>query len=532
VYINPITYFIKQILIDPPETKLGLEKRKRVFSQKYRIPLLRNSQILASYQQNIKNGEIKRSNSLEKILCTKNTRTLSGVTPLAILTSPFACPGECIYCPALPDVPKSYLPDEPAVMRAEANKYHPVKQIVSRLKQYQSIGHPTDKIELIIKGATWSAYPIRYRTWFITRCYLACNQLNVAKKNYHTASLQKAQIKNETAKHRIIGINIETRPDLITPEEIKHLRLLGITKVELGVQSIYDDVLELVKRGHTVKEVSFATKLLKEAGFKVGYHLMPNLPGSSLKRDLEMFSIVFADSRFRPDSLKIYPCVVIPGTKLHQWFLRGKFKPYSQEKLEELLLEVKQVLPPYVRIDRLGRDIPANNIAGGYKKSNIRQIVQAGMEKKNLYCRCIRCREVRQSLKQPASINYSCSNYMASGGKEFFLTLNASPKPDLATKNKSYPEQKLLSILRLRFTAGNKAIIRDLHTFGASLPINKSGRGVQHLGFGKKLLKKAEEICRRKKYKQLWIISGVGARQYYQKLGYRLKNTYMIKDLN
>lgn len=523
MFIDSKSKLLDLVLEEKPKTKPALEKLKRHFARQRGDCLISNSDLLREYRRQVKTGRLEKSAHLENLLRTKKTRTLSGVTPVAVFTKAYPCPGNCVYCPTFEDIPKSYLADEPAVMRAEMNEYDPVRQIWSRLQQYKNIGHPTDKIELIIKGATWSAYPPEYQKWFITRCFQTCNQetppadLKFLKEKETT--LRAEQQRNETGPHRVIGINVETRPDLIDPSEISRLRSFGVTKVEIGVQSIYDEVLELIERGHQVADTVRATRLLKEAGFKVGYHIMPNLPGSDRDKDLEMFKTLFNDARFQPDNLKIYPCVVLPNSQLHKWYQQGEFRPYSQEELVNLLVDIKQLLPAYVRVDRVGRDIPVGNIAAGYKKSNIRQIVQDTLRRQGQTCRCVRCREIRQKTEGTKPTKLRRLKYPASDGTEIFLEYIGGD------------EWHLLAMLRLRLNADRRAIVRELHTYGVSLPLQSDKKGIQHRGLGKKLLKQAEDTARTNGYRELIVIAGIGVREYYRKLNYELRETYMVKNL-
>lgn len=423
-------------------------------------------------------------------------------------------------------MPKSYLSNEPAVMRAILNKFDPEKQVENRLKSLEAQGHPTDKIELIIIGGTWSYLPKNYQERFIKNCFDAANRK--LSKNLETA--QKA---NEKTKHRIIGITIETRPDFINEKEILHLRKLGVTRVELGAQSIYDDVLKFNLRGHTVKDTIRATKLLKDAGFKVCYHIMPNLPKSDLKRDEKIFKELFSNPDFQPDLLKIYPCAILKEAPLYKLWKAGKYKPYTEKQLINLLLEAKKQIPYYCRIQRLTRDIPSPSIViGPAKISNMRQVLAKTSEKQGWRCKCIRCREVKQDYYPKEKLYLFRQDYLASGGKEIFLSYE--------NKNRT----RLYSLLRLRISSKNQfilvledaAIIRELHTYGQLHPIINRGRtpvkSPQHKGLGKKLIKKAEEITKKEfGLKKIAVISGVGVRTYYKKLGYKLENTYMVKSL-
>lgn len=353
--------------------------------------------------------------------------------------------------------------------------------------------------------------------------------------------LRKEQKKNEKAKYRIVGLTLETRPDFIDKKEIEWMRKLGCTRVELGVQTIYDRILNMNQRGHLVLDTIRTTKLLKDAGFKICYHLMPNLYGSNLKKDLQMFVTIFSDSRFQPDLIKIYPCVVTKNSQLYRLFKRELYKSYSDQELMKLILQIKKIVPPYVRIQRLIRDIPAESIESGSKISNLRQVIHdqnqrsvtsnkrlAISDKLYAICQCIRCREIREDIKLPVKLNRI--DYRASSGKEIFL--------QYIDKN-----NRLYALLRLRINihtrcvnsphrVWKKAIIREVHTYGQMVPVGiNSKKDPQHSGLGKKLIETAEQIVKKEfKLKKISVISGVGVRDYYRKLGYRLKNTYMAKE--
>ena len=511
--------FVKQAIRASLTNDQKLENFKRKFAGKNKAEIFSNSLIIKAYRDLAAHKEIKVNTKFEKVLKLKKTRTISGVTPVAVFTKPFSCPGECVYCPVQKGIPKSYLDDEPAVMRAVTANFSAKKQVENRLQALYQIGHPTDKIELIVMGGTFSAIPYSERKKFILECLEVCNQ----KKS---KTLKEAQKNNEKALHRLVGVTFETRPDLIDELEIKRLRELGGTRVAIGVQSIYDDVLEKVKRGHKIKAAILATQLLKDAGFKVCYHLMPNLPGSTFKKDFEMFKKVFNNPDFCPDMVKIYPCVVTYQAPIYKWYKKGKFEPYTDQELIELLIKIKQVLPEWVRVNRLGRDIPIGNIAGGNKISNIRQVVQRKMKKKGLKCQCIRCREIRAKKKLKIEncklkINY----YSASGGREYFLQYVDKNNNLYALLRLRIPGKKVVfSVLK------NSSIIRELHTFGPAVPIaKKASIEPQHRGLGKKLIKKAEEITKKAGLAKISVISGIGVRDYYRKLGYKLVDDYMVK---
>ena len=472
------------------------------------------------------------------MLKTRPIRSLSGIVNISVLTKPYPCPGRCLYCPIEKGIPKSYVSGEPAVERAKKLKFNPYLQVKRRIEMLAIEGHPTDKVELRIVGGTWSYYPKKYQLWFVKKCFEACN-------GKMAGNLKKSQKLNEKAKHRIVGLSIETRPDFVNIEEInkfdsaasaaeiKWLRELGVTMVELGVQSIYDDVLKLNIRGHGAKETILATKLLKDAGFKVLYQMMPNLPGSNLKRDEEMFEELFKNPDFQPDLLKIYPCAILKTAPLYKWYLKKKYKPYSEKQLIGLFKKIKNAIPYYVRIQRISRDIPSLKIvAGPAKISNLRQMLADSMKKESWQCRCIRCREVREKYDPKEKLYLFRQDYKASGGKEIFLSLE-NPGSRTSVHYGAGKNRKLYSLLRLRITSTGGVIIRELHTYGPLVSIGKKERQkTQHIGLGKKLMAKAEEIVKKEfKLNKIVVISGIGVRNYFRKLGYKLKDTYMVKEI-
>lgn len=506
----------------------NLDSVKRSIARRFSIPVISNVEILKAYHNFCEKESVKPDKIIENLLIKRSVRSLSGVAVVSVLTKPYPCPGKCLYCPTEKGMPKSYLSNEPAVMRAVLNKFDPYKQVKTRLQSLALTGHPTDKIELIIIGGTWSYLPRKYQKWFVKRCFDACNKFNSklksqkSKPQLKTQNLNNLQKRNEKARHRIVGITIETRPDFINEKEIKNLRKLGVTRVELGVQNIYDDVLKLNLRGSGRKEIIEATKLLKNAGFKVCYHMMPNLPGSDLKRDKKMFEEIFSNPDFQPDLLKIYPCAILKEALLYKLWKQGKYNPYTEEQLTEVLKKIKKIIPHYVRISRLTRDIPSPSIvAGPAKISNMRQILEQESKKENWKCKCIRCREVGKNYNPKEKLFLFRQDYEASGGKEIFLSYES--------KNR----ERLYSLLRLRISDKNTPMIRELHTYGKlqSLQYPPSKLSPQHKGLGKKLIKEAEKIAQKSGYRKIAVISGIGVRGYYKKLGYKLDDTYMVKNL-
>ena len=500
-----------------------LDSLKRSFAKKVSKGMVKNSQLLEAYHKLVKEKRIKKDLETEHVLRIRKVRSLSGIVIVSVLTKPYPCPGKCIYCPQQDGAPKSYLREEPAVARAIKCNYQPYKQTQVRIKALEATGHPTDKIDLRIIGATWSFYPKNYQTWFIKRCFKAANDYPKNKKGAKT--LEKLQKENEKAKHRIIGVTIETRPDFIDIKEIKRLRKLGVTRVELGVQSVYNDILKINKRGHDIEQTIKATKLLKDAGFKICYQMMPNLAGSDIKRDFEMFEQLFSNPNFKPDYLKIYPCALLKEAPLYSVYKKGNFKPYTEKQLIKLLIKIKKIIPYWVRIQRIIRDIPTSYIVeGGTKTSNLRQMIAIMAKEQNWQCKCIRCREVKENYDPKEKLKLFREDYKASEGKEIFLSFE--------NENRT----KLYSLLRLRIPSEtalpilkDSAIVRELHTYGQLVAISKKEKAAQHKGLGKKLMKEAEKIAKQENRKQIAVISGVGVRGYYKKLGYGLKQTYMVK---
>jgi elongator complex protein 3 len=491
---------IRDLLDKNVTSSKELASVKRSFAKENKIDCPSNIALLREYHSLVNKKRIKKNSEIEKLLITRPVRSLSGVVNVSVLTKPYDCPGECIYCPKETNIPKSYLSGEPAVERAKKLKYDPYLQVKNRIESLELGGHPTDKIELRLIGGNWSSYTKKYKEWFVKRCFEACND----KKD---KTLKLSQKRNEVARHRIVGMSFETRPDFINQKEIDEMLLLGATKIEIGVQSLYDDVLLINKRGHGVKETIKATKLLKNAGFKVAYQMMLNLPGSNPQKDIEMFKELFSNPSFKPDYLKIYPCALVKEAPLYNLYLKGKYKPYTKEVLIETIKKIKKYIPIYVRIERIIRDIPSQLIVeGGAKSSNLRQFIDS-----QKICKCIRCREIKDIENEEVFLFRE--DYEASNGKEIFLSFE-----DKNRKN-------IYSILRLRITNSDTALIREVHVYGQATPIAK--KGSQHKGLGMLMVKEAEKIANKKR---IAIISGVGVRDYYRKkLGYRLSKTYMIK---
>ncbi|MFA5747025.1 MAG: tRNA uridine(34) 5-carboxymethylaminomethyl modification radical SAM/GNAT enzyme Elp3 [Candidatus Paceibacterota bacterium] len=532
---NTNRIMIKILLKAKVKTLEDLARLKRKLSKDHKIPLQSNVELLRAYHELLADKSIKPDKTLELALKTRPVRSLSGIVNVSVLTKPYPCPGSCLYCPNEAGIPKSYLSGEPAVERARKLKYDAYLQVRQRLEMLESEGHPTDKIELRIIGGTWSFYQKAYQENFIKKCFDACNDAEKGKK-VSSKDLLSSQKKNEKAKHRIVRLSVETRPDFINEKEIKRLRAYGVTKVELGVQSIYDDVLLLNKRGHLIDSTVKATRLLKDAGFKISYQMMLNLPGSDPERDSAMFKELFSNPNFQPDSLKIYPCALVKEAPLYQWYLDKKYQPCSAEELIDVIVKIKKTVPPYVRIERVIRDISSKTIVEGPAKiSNLRQVVEKKLQADGSRCQCIRCREIKSEYDPKEKVFLFRHDYPASKGQEIFLSF----------ENKS--REKIFSLLRLRIASSsydkkqkpvfdvlkNAALIREMHTYGMLTPISSNKKiSAQHKGLGNKLIKAAEKIAQKEfGLKKLAAISSVGAREYFKRSGFKLKELYMVKNL-
>lgn len=457
--------------------------------------------------------------ALMRLLQVKPTRTLSGVAPVTVLTKPWPCPGECVFCPSVDQMPKSYLPDEPGAMRAADHAFDPYDQTASRIDVLARNGHTVDKIELLILGGTWSHYPQAYQQWFVRRCLDAMN-------GAESTTLPEAQRLNEAASHRNVGLVIETRPDSVTAGEILRLRTLGVTKVQLGVQSLDDAILARNRRGHTVATTRRAMRLLRLAGFKTVVHWMPNLLDATPQGDLEDFQRLWDDPSLRPDELKIYPTALLPNTELEKVWQRGDYHPYTEDTLVELLTRCKAMIPLYCRVNRLMRDIPAPNIVAGVKRSNLRQIVQNGLARRGVRCKCIRCREVRGRAVDASSLRLERLDYLTDSTRECFLS-GVTREGDLA------------GFLRLSLPKAEPPIteltdcgvIREVHVYGPSLALGSRAEGkAQHAGLGTALLEEARRIARGEGFDRVAVIAAVGTRQYYRERGFRLRQLYMHSD--
>lgn len=477
--------------------------------------------LVAAYRQLIKSGVWVPEPALMERIRMKPVRTLSGVTTVTVLTRPYPCPGQCIFCPTDVQMPKSYLPDEPGARRALQQEFDPYKQVASRLEALNAVGHPTDKIELLVLGGTWSYYHRGYQEWFIRRCFDAMNR-------YDSLTLEEAHLRNETADHRNVGLVIETRPDHVSADEISWLRRLGVTKVQLGAQSLDDHILSLNRRGHTVADTHRAVALLRAAGFKIVLHWMPNLYGASLEADRADFDRLWQG--LCPDEIKIYPNQLLANTELYAYWLRGEYQPYTTQELVQLIADLKPSIPRYSRVNRIVRDIPSPNVVEGNKCTSLRQNIQQEMQRRGTSCQCIRCREVRNDIVDLEQLHPEDQIYSADGAEEHFLSFVT-------------PQDRLAGFLRLSLPGPSApptciheledaAIIREVHVYGQSLPVGSEKQGAaQHVGLGTRLIQWAEQISLERGFNRLAVIAAIGTRQYYIKRGFQRNNLYLTKTL-
>ena len=489
--------------------------------------------LVAAYHEMVRVGELSADARLLERLRMKPVRTLSGVTTVTVLTKPYPCPGKCIFCPTDVRMPKSYLPDEPGAMRGLEHDFDPYAQVKSRIQALEILGHPTDKIELLILGGTWSSYKRDYQEWFISRCFDAMNEsgpsaISLPIKKEGEARLSEAQSLNETAVHRNVGLVIETRPDEITPDELRWLRYLGVTKVQMGAQSLDDRILELNKRGHDVECTRRATALLRAAGFKIVLHWMPNLHGATPETDREDFARLWQG--FCPDEIKIYPNQLLANAELYEYWQRGEFQPYTTEQLIDLIADIKPSIPRYCRVNRVIRDIPSTNVVAGNRRTSLRQDIHDEMKRRGTRCQCVRCREVKGKFVDRASLELHDLVYPSDKAEEHFLSYDT-------------PDDTLAGFVRLSLTekdapqTGLKdlegaALIREVHVYGQSLPVGAEKQGAaQHAGLGTRLLQQAEAVAKGRGFTRLAVISAVGTRQYYLERGFERGELYLVKNI-
>jgi elongator complex protein 3 len=484
--------------------------------------------LVAVYTQMVARGEWEGDDDLLAKIRMKPTRTLSGVTTVTVLTRFHPCPGECIFCPQEDQLPKSYLSEEPGAKRGVENDFDPYLQVSNRIRALEAVGHPTDKIELLILGGSFSAYPQDYQAWFVQRCFDAMNGVNPGE-DAGSETLAEAQARNVHAAHRNVGLVIETRPDLVDKAALAWYRTLGVTKVQMGAQSFEDRILALNKRGHTARETLEATALLRGGGFKVVLHWMPNLLGATPVSDREDFLRMWGEGAYCPDEIKIYPCQLLEGTELMKHWQNGDYQPYSEATLLDLIADVKTSVPRYCRINRIIRDIPSTYVVAGNKNTSLRQDIQLEMNQRGTRCECIRCREIRKKRVSAEVLNLNDLVYHPTYAEEHFLSYDTADDHLAGFLRLSLPEDtRVTGIPEL----AGAAIIREVHVYGQSLELGEERSGVaQHSGLGTRLIQKAEEIAQEKGYQSMAVIAAVGTRAYYAARGYSLGEAYMVKSL-
>ncbi len=520
---------IERLMNFPRPTKEDVNAAKLEVARETHLTRVPSNSELIRY---MKPGERDR---LRPVLRRKEVRTISGVSVVAVMTKPYPCPKTtpCAYCPGGPPygVPQSYTGHEPAALRGVQNDFDPYQQVKHRIEQLEAIGHSVDKVELIIMGGTFPAMPPDYQEYFVRQC------LNAIIQN-ESCSLGEAKSLAETSRIHNVGITVETRPDWSRHEHVDSMLTMGVTRVELGVQNIYDDVYELVERGHSVQDVVDATHILKDSGLKVAYHLMPGLPGSNFRRDLAGFRRIFADASFKPDMIKVYPCLVLKGTETYKWWKKGTYQPYTTEEAVQLILEVKKMIPPWVRIMRVQRDIPAYLIEAGVDRSNLRQLVLRRLKKHGIRCRCIRCREVghrwlKERVKpKPENVQVHTHIEEASEGEDVFISVEDSIDDVLVGYLRlRIPSEK---VHRSEISSEATSIVRELRVYGPMVPVGKHSTGAwQHKGYGGVLLSEAERISKENyDCRKVVVTSALGTKKYYENFGYDYDGPYVSKVLS
>ncbi len=523
---------------------------------------------------------LPEGNHFKDLLKLKPSKTSSGIAVITVMPMPFACPhGKCIYCPGGVDnnTPLSYIGTEPVTKIAQQVNYDPFRQVWTKVIQLIERGHNVDKAELVIVGGTFPFYPKEYQKNFVKKCYDAFNLFNtkllkndgfIFDLNHETLSknlglsdrLEKSKEKNEKAGIRCVGLTIETKPDYCKKEHVDMMLELGTTRIEIGVQSLNDEVFKAVNRGHNLNDVYESFYLAKNSGYKITAHMMPGLPKSSMKQDISDFNKLFDDQRLKPDMLKIYPTVVIKNTGLYKLYKEKKYTSYSTNDLVSILVDIKKIVPPWVRIMRIQREIEPNDVISGPKIGNLRQLVSLELKKQGVKCKCIRCREIglKDTDKEYSHEDLTLfrTDYLSSDGKEIFLSFESKDKENLfgflRLRIMSYPQRKELIDTEennaisssTHSKAFQSAIVRELHVYGPLVKIGsksteyrnnlkrKESSIYQHKGLGQNLLKEAEKICREEfNIKKLSVISAIGTREYYKKFGYVINGPYVTKAI-
>ncbi|MEA3201029.1 MAG: elongator complex protein 3 [Thermoplasmata archaeon] len=507
----------------------GRLRRADVQNEKLRLAAELRVDHLPTNADILAHATVEERRRVEPALRIRPTRSISGVTIVTIQSSPEACPhGKCVYCPGGPEfgTAQSYTGDEPAARRAARHGFDPHDQTAARLADLTKTGHPIDKVDMIVQGGTFTARDPSYQSWFVRR---ALDALNGGEPS---ATLAEAQARNESAPARMIGLTLETKPDWALAPHVDHALSLGCTRLEIGVQTIDDHVLKITHRGHTMKETVESFQAVKDAGLKLCAHVMPGQPGSTREMDLATLRAMFSDPRFAPDMLKIYPTLVIPGTPLHKLWAAGKFRALEEAECVDLLAEAKAECPPWMRIQRIDRDIPTPRIEAGVKKLNLRELVHAEMAKRGTRCRCIRCREAghveNKEGRRVGTLSLVRRDYASAGGRERFLALEDEQNDIIA----GFVRLREPSPAAHREECRGALLLRELKVFGSEVPLGEHPEGFhQHQGHGARLVRESEDLARELGKRRVVVTAGVGVRPYYAKLGYARLGPYMAKDV-
>ena len=520
---DAIAFIASQVSQGTVGTRAQLEKLKKKASSEFSLDrYVTNSEVLAALPS-------ARRDGFEAMLRVHPRRSASGIVVVTAFSAPFACPhGTCVFCPGGPrfGTPQSYLPESPGMKSALATKFDPYLQVRRCLEKYEANGHETGKVETIIEGGTFIALPIEYQSSFVKGVYEGLN-------GAVSAGVEEAQSANETASSRCVGLTLESKPDWCRPQDIDLMLSFGITRLEIGVQALSDRVLSRSNRGHTVHDSADAFRTARDAGLKITAHMMPGLPGATPEEDLADLRRLFEDEDFLPDMSKLYPTLVVPGTALAKEFEAGLYRPYSEAAVVELLSEMKRFVPPWHRIMRIQREIPAKEIVGGVNKGNLRQLVLERARAKGVVCRCIRCREVvlrgPDSLGKDDELGYTETRYTASGGQEVFGAYEFRRSAAIA----AFVRMRVPSEKAHRREMKGGAVVRELRTYGRLVGIgDRDVEAWQHRGLGASLMQRMEKAAREEfDAKALLVTSAVGTRNYYRRLGYERSGPYMRKAL-
>ncbi len=520
--------------------KRRTEKIRNQITKDYASTPPRNIELVQAYHTLIDKGTVEANDFILNQIIKRRVRTLSGIANITVMLKAFGCPGKCIFCPSQPGMPKSYFSNQPAMLRAVRNDFNAYQQVKARLSGLKLQGHDITKIDIRTAGGTWSSYLDDYQEHFIKSIYYALNEgagkpqdLQAVEADLAKYSLEELITKNETANSRCVGLWIETRPDWVTKQEIRKLRRFGVTGIELGIQTTNDEVNAFNERGHGLKESIQATDLARSVGLKICHHLMPNLPKSTMESDLQTIYDTFSNPGLKPDYLKIYPCMVVPYTKLAKMVKADPtlHRAYQDPELYQILKQTKLAVPRYCRIIRILRDFPSDLVLQGSKTLNMRQLLaQEGVK-----CQCIRCREIKSCQFDPTQTQLTIENYTVNQGQEHFISINTHDSDQLIGLVRLFLPNAELRHQQFIPTLKDSAIIRELHVYGQQKTLNQNYKlqsNSQHKGFGKKLMASAENIASQKGFTKIAVIAAIGTKQYYQKLGYQKEGSYMTKTLS